>query len=51
MKIICYCHGYTEEDIKNDLLANNGRSMILEQITQETRNKICHCDLYHPEKR
>ena len=51
MKLICYCHRYTEEDIRDDLLANNGRSFILEQIAEESRNKACQCDIYHPEKR
>ena len=51
MKLICYCHKYTEADIRDDLLANNGHSSILEQIIAEARNKTCQCDIYHPEKR
>ena len=51
MKLVCYCHKYAEADIIDDLLVNNGRSSILEQITEEARNKTCQCDIYHPEKR
>jgi hypothetical protein len=51
MKLICYCHRYTEADIRDDLLANNGLSSILEQIAEEARTKTCQCDIYHPEKR
>ncbi len=29
---ICYCFGYTEEDIRRDVLENNGRSLIMERI-------------------
>jgi hypothetical protein len=51
MKLTCYCHKYSELDIAEDMLANNGVSSILKQITEEARNKTCQCDTYHPEKR
>lgn len=49
--LICYCFEYTEADIQNDLLENNGRSLILEQITEARKNNTCKCDVKHPEKR
>jgi ABC-type uncharacterized transport system substrate-binding protein len=51
MKIICYCHGYTEEDIISDVKKNKGDSSILRQIIEERKNNVCQCDLKHPEKR
>jgi len=51
VKLICYCFEYTEEDITNDLLKNNGESSILKQIAEARRTKTCDCDNKHPEKR
>ena len=49
--LVCYCYEYTEEDIENDILRNNGRSLILERIAKARKNNTCQCDLKHPEKR
>ncbi len=51
MKLICYCHGYTEADIVADLKKNQGDSSILRQIIEARRNNTCQCDVKHPEKR
>ena len=32
MKKICYCYNYTDTDIINDVLENNGHSTIYEKI-------------------
>ena len=50
-KQICYCYGYTEEDIKADLVKNNGKSSIEEKITYNRKHDLCQCDDNHPEKR
>ncbi len=51
MKVICYCHGYTEADIVADLNKNMGESLIMRQIIEARKNKTCHCDEKHPERR
>ena len=48
---ICYCFGYTDEDIAKDVLLHNGRSTILERIVAERRNNNCRCAEMHPEHR
>ncbi len=40
---ICYCFGYSEEDITKDVLANNGRSLIMEKIMAEKKVGGCSC--------
>ena len=35
-EIICYCFGYTREDIRKDIL-QNGRPLIIERIAAEKR--------------
>jgi hypothetical protein len=51
MKVIYFCHGYTEEDIIADVKRNKGNASILRQIIKERKNNICQCDLRHPEER
>jgi len=51
MKLICYCHGYTEDDIIADMQRNNGESLIMRQIIEDRKNNACQCDVKHPEKR
>jgi hypothetical protein len=41
MKLICYCHNYTEAIIAGDFYRNNGRSTILAQIAKAHREKTC----------
>lgn len=48
---ICYCYNYTANDIKLDVLENNGRSLILEKITAEKQKGSCQCSTKHPEGR
>lgn len=40
---ICYCFGYSEEDITKDVLANKGRSLIMEKIMAEKKVGGCSC--------
>lgn len=49
--LICYCFGYTEEDIVRDIRANNGKASILERILLEKKNGTCNCKVNHPEVR
>lgn len=48
---ICYCYGYNEEDIRADVRANDGRSLILERILAEKRQGACRCAETHPDGR
>ncbi len=45
--LICYCFGYTREDIKNDF-TNNGRSSIMEKIMAEKKLGTCQCAMKNP---
>ncbi|MDQ1335379.1 MAG: hypothetical protein QG552_2329 [Thermodesulfobacteriota bacterium] len=47
---ICYCFGYTTEDIQNDLL-RHGRSTILEGIQKEKKAGGCNCAAKNPKGR
>ncbi len=49
--MICYCFGYTEADIIEDVLKNKGHSSILERVAEARRTLTCQCDDKHPEKR
>jgi hypothetical protein len=49
-EIICYCFGYTAEDIKKDY-TENGRSTILERIIEEKKKGNCRCEQTNPKKR
>ncbi|MCX5831533.1 MAG: hypothetical protein NT140_06565 [Deltaproteobacteria bacterium] len=46
--LICYCFGYSEEDIIRDVQGNNGTSSILERILNEKKQGMCRCDTTHP---
>ncbi|MBU0483499.1 MAG: hypothetical protein KKB30_03160 [Proteobacteria bacterium] len=48
--LICYCFGYTTEDIKQDFLAN-GRSLIMARIIDDKKNEKCHCESTNPKGR
>jgi len=50
-KTICYCYEYSDEDIREDVRQNNGRSTILERITAEKKKGACQCKTKHPEGR
>jgi hypothetical protein len=45
---ICYCFGYSDEDIVSDVLGNKGNSTILERIVNEKKNGGCNCGTSHP---
>ena len=48
--IICFCFGYSQEDIINDR-NDNGRSLILEQIKLSKREGGCDCANKNPKGR
>ncbi len=41
-RLICYCFGYTEEDLRQDAL-RYGRSRIMERIMAEKKDGRCRC--------
>ncbi|NQT74327.1 MAG: hypothetical protein HQ553_16415 [Chloroflexi bacterium] len=47
-KLICYCFEYTESDIKDEMLQNNGKSLLLERIIEARKNDTCQCDVKNP---
>ncbi|MEJ2587566.1 MAG: (2Fe-2S)-binding protein [Deltaproteobacteria bacterium] len=49
-KIICYCFGYTAEDIRKDVL-HHGRSRIMERIAAEKKAGGCNCAVTNPKGR
>ncbi len=48
---VCYCFGYSEEDVIRDVLKNNGNSSILDRILNEKKKGGCHCSTNHPQGR
>ena len=50
MELVCYCLGYSEDDILKDL-AENGRSTILEKITEAKKSGGCQCAEKNPKRR
>ncbi len=46
-EMICYCFEYTKDDIEKDFL-NNGRSLIMEQISNEKKFGNCQCAVKNP---
>jgi hypothetical protein len=49
--LICYCFGYSEEDIIRDVIENNGALSILERILSEKKKGTCRCGTTHPPRR
>lgn len=47
---ICYCFGYTDDDIRADI-RKNGRSTIIDQILAAKKNKSCDCSHKNPKGR
>jgi hypothetical protein len=45
---ICYCFGYSEEDIIKDVMVNRIVSTILERIVNEKKKGRCNCKTNHP---
>ena len=49
--VICYCFGYTDDDIAKDAEEHHGHSTILDRITEAKKHNRCECEVRHPEKR
>ena len=49
--LVCFCFGFSASDIREDVRANDGRSLILEKITAEKKAGNCQCAALHPEGR
>ncbi|MBW1700625.1 MAG: (2Fe-2S)-binding protein [Deltaproteobacteria bacterium] len=47
---ICYCFGYSAEDIRKNF-AENGRSTIMERIRNEKKAGACDCATRNPKGR
>jgi hypothetical protein len=45
--LICYCYGYSEEDIQRDYV-ENGKSIIMEKIQMEKKFGNCQCATKNP---
>ena len=41
-RLICYCFGYTEDDLRRDVL-EHGRSLIMERIVSAKKDGQCQC--------
>ena len=48
--LVCYCFGYTESDIEEDVRLN-GKSTILEKILSEKKAGACQCSVKNPKGR
>lgn len=48
--LVCYCFGYTESDIEEDVRLN-GNSTILEKILSEKKAGACQCSVKNPKGR
>ncbi|WP_035276250.1 bacterioferritin-associated ferredoxin [Desulforegula conservatrix] len=47
---ICFCFGYSRQDIIEDVL-KNGSSSILERIMEEKKSGGCSCAIKNPKGR
>lgn len=45
---ICYCFSYSEDDIEQDVIKNNGASTILEKIRDSKKDGACRCHETNP---
>jgi hypothetical protein len=48
--LVCYCFGYTKDDIEQDYITQ-GRSLILERIAAEKKAGACDCANQNPKGR
>jgi hypothetical protein len=46
-RLICYCFGHTEEDLRQDVL-KHGRSLIMERIVSGKKGGQCRCAEKNP---
>ena len=44
---VCYCFGFTREDIENEIAAT-GRSTVAERISAEVKQGNCACEVKNP---
>jgi len=51
MKIVCHCFNYTDTDIHDDVLKNEGRSFIEQRIAESKKGGTCQCELKNPQRR
>ncbi|AWB10876.1 hypothetical protein TDSAC_1537 [Thermodesulfobium acidiphilum] len=45
---ICYCFGFTDNEIKEDVIKNNGISRIEQFIVNKKKEGKCACHLNNP---
>ncbi|MHA2432851.1 MAG: hypothetical protein ACXADO_06465 [Candidatus Thorarchaeota archaeon] len=45
---ICYCFEYTEHDIRQEVMENGGRSLLMERILEARKLGTCQCDTKNP---
>ena len=50
MKLVCYCFGYSAEDIERDVLEHQGLSEIEARITKAREQGTCQCETKNPRK-
>ena len=50
-ELVCYCFGYTANDIREDVLKNNGESTIMAKIKAEKQAGNCQCETKNPRGR
>jgi cation transport ATPase len=48
--LVCYCFGFTKQDIKRDIV-ENGHSLIMEKIMTEKKTGGCDCKNLNPKGR
>ncbi|MHB8202324.1 MAG: bacterioferritin-associated ferredoxin [Desulfomonilaceae bacterium] len=46
-QLICYCFGYTRNNLEQDFMTN-GKSLIMEKIMAEKKIGECHCATNNP---
>ncbi|QER41992.1 BFD-like (2Fe-2S) protein [Thermodesulfobacterium sp. TA1] len=47
-ELVCYCFGFSKEDILRDVKENQGRSEILGFIVDKKRKGQCECHIRNP---
>lgn len=50
-ELVCYCFGHTAEAIRHEVMANAGRSLIMERILAEKKQGGCLCAEKNPKGR
>jgi len=48
--LVCYCFGYTAEDIRQDII-RNGRSLVMKKIQAAKQLGGCQCAVKNPKGR